>query len=133
MAVHLQTSNGMMDEANFSHAQEFRPERWLSAAATAGGCLFHHGQSQQIANQNMGNPEMSKPLAHNRHVHIPFGNGPRICPGRALALLEIKTAMAMICHHFEVTLVGDPKDAREIFAFAMMPSGLQMRFQARAC
>ena len=69
--------------------------------------------------------------AHNRSVHIPFGNCPRICPGRSLTLLEIKAAMAMICRNFHVTFVGDPKHVREIFAFAMMPQGLTMRFTAR--
>ena len=38
---------------------------------------------------------------HYRHVN-PFGAGPRFCPGRSLALLEIKMAMAMVFRNFTV-------------------------------
>lgn len=111
--IYLISRPGSMMEENFAQPQEFRPERWLTAAS---GCPFHHAQPQG---------------AHNRSVHIPFGHGPRICPGRSLALLEIKAAMAMICRNFDVTFVGDPEQVSEVFAFAMMPQGLTMRFTAR--
>lgn len=60
---------------------------------------------------------------------MPFGAGPRICPGRYLALLEIRLAMAMLLAHFDVVEVSTPggAEAVEQMAFTMMPVGLRMR------
>jgi cytochrome P450 len=121
--IYLLSRPGSLLAENFADPQSFRPERWL---ATVGGCPFHSGQgpSEQVQNDQ-------SPAAHNRQVHIPFGHGPRLCPGRNLALVEIKAALAMICHQFAVTFVGDPAQVREIFAFTMLPAGLLMRFTER--
>lgn len=106
----LLTRPGMRAEQNFAQAEEFHPERWLPAPSQ--GCPFHG--------------------AHNRNVHIPFGNGPRICPGRSLALLEIKTAMAMICRNFDVIATPKSENVRELFAVVMMPKRLELRFALRS-
>lgn len=121
--IYLLSRPGALLAENFAEPERFRPERWLTAA---GGCPFHSGQGASAQTQND-----QSPAAHNRHVHIPFGHGPRLCPGRNLALVEIKAALAMICHHFAVTFVGDPAQVREIFAFTMVPEGLLMRFTER--
>lgn len=121
--IYLLSRPGSLLAENFVQPASFRPERWLTAP---GGCPFHSGEGPSEQAQN----EQS-PAAHNRHVHIPFGHGPRLCPGRNLALVEIKAALAMICRHFVVTFVGDPAQVREIFAFTMMPQGLLMRFTER--
>ena len=81
----------------------FRPERWLEAPAGAG-----------------------VPSGH-----IPFGSGPRICPGRSLALLEMKVVLALLYKNFDVTRVGRSEDVRETFAFTMSPAGLRVRLSAR--
>ncbi len=70
----------------------------------------------------------------NRKASMPFGAGPRICPGRYLALLEIKVAMAMLLAHFDITSVatahgGEPD---ERVSFAMSPETLHMRLQLNA-
>ena len=70
---------GALQEENFTDAHEFKPERWLESNPTA--------------------------CAHNRNASTPFGAGPRFCPGRNLALLEIKMAMAMLCKNFSITRV----------------------------
>jgi cytochrome P450 len=67
----------------------------------------------------------------NRKASMPFGAGPRICPGRYLALLEIKVAMAMLLARFDIASVatahgGEPD---ERVAFAMSPEALQMRLR----
>jgi cytochrome P450 len=69
----------------------------------------------------------------NRKASMPFGAGPRICPGRYLALLEIKVAMVMLLARFDITSVatahgGEPD---ERVAFAMAPETLHMRLQLR--
>jgi cytochrome P450 len=63
---------------------------------------------------------------------MPFGAGPRICPGRYLALLEMKMAMATLLGRFDILSVDTPHggDARERLSFTMTPVGLRMRLQA---
>ena len=60
---------------------------------------------------------------------MPFGAGPRLCPGRYLALLEMKMAIAMLLGGFAIDRVGtrDGTPAQELFAFAMGPVGLEMK------
>jgi cytochrome P450 len=96
---------GAMQEENFTHAHEFKPERWLES-----------------------NPAV---CAHNRNASIPFGAGPRFCPGRNLALLEIKMALAMLCKNFWVTRVDKGLPVEEIFSFTMRPDKLIVKFEAR--
>ena len=96
---------GALQEKNFSKAGEFNPERWLSPGAT--GC------------------------PHNRNASMPFGAGPRFCPGRNLALLEIKTAMAMLCKNFTVIRADAGRPVNEVFSFTMMPDQLPVRLIPR--
>ena len=63
---------------------------------------------------------------------MPFGAGPRFCPGRQLAMVEIKTVMAMLCTGFEITKTEQPRTVGEIFSFTMMPQNLFVRFKRLA-
>ena len=69
-----------------------------------------------------------------KRVSMPFGAGPRICPGRYLALLEIKMAMATLLGRFDIAEVTTPDGAepREHLSFTMAPVGLRMRLRERA-
>jgi cytochrome P450 len=67
----------------------------------------------------------------DKKVAMPFGSGPRMCPGRYLALLEIKIAMAMLLGRFEVLSVqavagGEPE---EVMGFVMAPGELALRLK----
>jgi cytochrome P450 len=101
-----------VSERHFADPQAFRPERWLSGGGAA--------------------PAASASAA--KRVSMPFGAGPRVCPGRYLALLEIKMAMAMLLTHFDIAAVDTPDgaEAAEHMAFTMMPVGLRMRLRPRA-
>jgi cytochrome P450 len=68
----------------------------------------------------------------DKGVSMPFGAGPRICPGRYLALLEIKLAMAMLLSSFEIDSVAtsDGRDAEEVMSFTMNPVALRMRLRS---
>ena len=65
---------------------------------------------------------------------MPFGAGPRVCPGRYLALLEMKMALAMLLGGFDIEAVEAPNggEAEERMSFTMVPVGLQMRLRERA-
>jgi cytochrome P450 len=99
-----------LEERYFPRPNAFEPERWLAGTAEA-------------------------PSARSTtRVSMPFGAGPRLCPGRYLALLEMKMAIAMLLGGFAVERVGtrDGTPARERFAFAMGPVGLEMRLGRRS-
>ena len=95
-------------EPHFAKPDAFVPERWLADAPN--------------------------PLSIDaKRAAMPFGAGPRMCPGRYLALLEMKMAMAMLLSSFDIEAVDTPdgKPARELMAFTMNPVGLTMRLKAR--
>lgn len=62
---------------------------------------------------------------------MPFGAGPRTCPGRYLALLEIKLACAMLLASFEIVAIAtqDGRAPQEWMGFTMSPVGLRMRLR----
>lgn len=99
-----------VDAATVGDAAEFRPSRWREAAAT---------------------DEAERGLLK---ASMPFGSGPRLCPGRYLAMLEMKMVLAMIARNFELpsvaTASGDPP--QECLAFTMGPVGLRMQLKPRA-
>lgn len=99
-----------VNDAYVPRAAAFEPERWLE-----GG-----GPGHQASNA--------------KRIAMPFGAGPRICPGRYLALLEMKMAMATLLGRFEIRSVGTPdgREPAERQAFTMMPVGLRMALRERA-
>ncbi len=102
----LLTRPPAVDSAHFGDPEIFRPERWLDAAATGG--------------------------AHDPSAHVPFGSGPRICPGRTLALTEMKLLLAMLYGAFDVKRVGDGEAVGEAFSFTMSPVDLRVRLSPRS-
>jgi cytochrome P450 len=99
-----------VSESHLLNAQAFEPERWLAD----------------------GGPAAQASAA--RRTSMPFGAGPRICPGRYLALLEMKVAMAVLLARFDIESVDTPdgQEARERMSFTMTPVGLRMRLRERA-
>ncbi len=116
----VQVSTGMIvlavmrrdavSERHVPNAAAFDPARWLG-----------EGTAQQSASAA-------------KRISMPFGAGPRICPGRYLALLEMKMAIAVLLNNFELQQVGtvDGQAPREKLQLAMAPEGLRMRLRARA-
>ena len=60
---------------------------------------------------------------------LTFGAGPRFCPGRNLAFLSAKTAMAMIARNFSIELDESGGPVSEQFALTMVPKGLRVRLR----
>ncbi len=92
------------DPEHFAEPLAFRPQRWLDEI----------------------------PGGPNQSAYIPFGSGPRICPGRVLALLEIKVLLSMLYKNFNVERVGRAESVREYFAIMMSPAGLKVRLRRRS-
>jgi cytochrome P450 len=91
----------------------FNPERWLEGSRGPGGEECPH-------------------RAPDQRSFLAFGAGPRFCPGRNLAFLESKTAMAMIARNFEIELDESGGPVQERLTFTMIPKGLRVRLHARA-
>jgi len=66
-----------------------------------------------------------------RRATVPFGSGPRLCPGRHLAMIEIKAVAAMALQRFDFVLDGDEAACREKMTFTVGPRRLAMRFARR--
>lgn len=92
--------------ADVPEPQEFRPERWLADARSA------------------ANDSPARKL-------FPFGGGPRFCPGRYLAMVEIKMVMSMIARNFNLVLDTAAPPVKELFTFTMTPDALPVRLIAR--
>jgi len=86
-------------EANFADAKAFRPERWLEAAQP------HDGK-------------------HNTRAFMPFGAGPRFCPGRQLAMLQITMVTAMLCRDFELSHPKDAPPLEDAYNFTVGPTNV---------
>ena len=98
-----------VSDRHFPNAAAFQPERWLSD----------------------GNPGQA--ASATKRVSMPFGAGPRMCPARYLALLEMKMAMAMLLGRFDILSVdtADGGEVVERIAFSMAPVGLRMKLRER--
>jgi cytochrome P450 len=98
-----------VDAAHFPDPQAFRPERWLAAEGTGRAA----GSAKRVA--------------------MPFGAGPRTCPGRYLALSEMKMVAAMLLGAFDIADVSttDGTDVQERLALTMSPVGLRLRLRVR--
>jgi len=97
-----------LDPALFPDPAAFLPERWLDAA---------------------GGPGPSETSAARKAL-MPFGAGPRFCPGRYLALLEIKMIASMLFRGFTLQRVEGTR-AREHYSLSMAPRGLWVRLVPR--
>ena len=93
-----------MDARHFPHPAAFDPDRWLREDGPQG-----------------------------KRVSMPFGAGPRVCPGRYLAMLEIRMALATLLGSFDLLSVAaaDGGEVDERLSFTLAPTPLHMRLRAR--
>lgn len=105
MNITVLTNFDSLTDEYFSFAKEFRPERWLAG-------------------------ERPESWAHSPRAFMPFGAGARVCPGRSLAMTEIKIVLAMICRHFEVHRNEADGPVDDHFVFSVAPANLRVTLRA---
>jgi len=93
----------MLDSKRFGRPDEFLPERWSSG---------------HLAVQ-----------PHDSKAYVQFGAGPRVCPGRYLAGVEMRLVLSMISQNFSMELASSPESIREISAFTMTPNTMPVRLE----
>jgi cytochrome P450 len=96
-----------LQDEHFAQADAFLPDRWLQG------------------NVNNLNNDSTRKI-------FPFGGGPRFCPGRFLAMTEIKMVTSMVMRNFAMTLDQNAPPVEERFTFTMHPSALPIRFSKRS-
>lgn len=89
----------LTDPARYPEPQRYDPDRWVCEGA------------------------------HDPRAFLQFGAGPRVCPGRHLATVEMRLVLSMLLAQFEVELSCDPALIEEINAFTMMPSRMPVRLR----
>ena len=99
-----QWRSAAMKDTYFTKARDFNPGRWLKE---------------------------SKCPVHSMDAYTPFGSGPRYCPGRNLAILEVRMVLSMLFKNFEIEMVTRHEDIDEIMAFTMMASEFKVRLKHR--
>jgi len=99
------TRLGAVDPAKVPEAGKYLPERWLD--------IEQNGTLKRLA--------------------MPFGAGPRMCPGRGLAMLEMRMLLTMLARHFELAEVRTEhgRPPAEHMAFTVHPEPLRMRLKER--
>lgn len=100
-----QNRAGALQDENFTDAEKFIPERWIKAHP---GCPVH-----------------------NVKAFIPFGAGPRYCPGANLAITEMKLVLSMLTKNFNFKMLTDKEKVKEIMAFTMMASEFEVNLGNR--
>ena len=91
----------MFDRKRFGRPAEFLPERWSSG----------HLDVQP----------------HDSKAYAQFGAGPRVCPGRYLAAVEMRLVLSMLSHNFSMELATSPASIKEIAAFTLMANTMPVR------
>lgn len=88
----------------FADPEAFRPERWLDGSLE-------------------GLPKFA---------YLPFGGGPRLCTGAAIAKLALVLVVATVARRFRLTLAAGAKVSTFAAASFLMPQGVRLVPKARA-
>ncbi|MNP64783.1 Cytochrome P450 [compost metagenome] len=67
----------------------------------------------------------------NRKALMPFGSGPRYCPGHRLAKLECIMAISTLARNFNVVVDAHAGETIEVYAFTLCPSHVSVKLSRR--
>lgn len=102
--VYVVNRPAMVDASNFRDPQRFDPHRWL---------------------------ERRDGAAHEARAFLQFGAGPRVCPGRHLAAVQMRLVLSTILNSFHMELACAPESIEEVNAFTVMPSRMPVLLRLR--
>ena len=90
------------DARNFSFPDAFWPERWLIAWGHLAlvDAPLPSSYSSFSSLPAMSKAELAQGFVHNEHAFLVFSHGPMNCPGKALALLEMRVVAIALVHTF---------------------------------
>lgn len=97
----------MLDPAHFAEPQRYDPSRWMR----------RHDRDD-------GQP-------HDVRAYLQFGAGPRVCPGRHLATVEMRLVLSMLMNEFTIELATDVANIQEVSAFTMVPDTMPVKLTRR--
>ncbi len=103
MVMVLLAASGLQELA-FRDADRFMPQRWLSLS---------DGDQKRFASELM-----------------PFGYGPRLCPGRQLSFVEMKVALIELLRRFRFRRTAG-HEVTESMAFTVVPTNLRVDIDQR--
>ena len=95
--------------------------------------------ANQATPEQLGDTELSlsdldseAPMSANAASNqFAFGGGPRLCPGRYLALTEMTHLAAMALTRFDFSLAIPKDEVQEAFTFTMGPKTLPINLRRR--
>lgn len=90
----------------YADSDVFRPERWLEE----GDAVAQDSPARKL---------------------FPFGGGPRFCPGRFLAMAEVRMVTSMIARNFHLHYDISAPPVQEQFTFTMTPSAVPITLSLR--
>ena len=103
------------DPRNFVFAETFWPERWLIASGQLPleSARLPHGLAPSPGNRK---PEFE--FVHNEAAFIPFSIGPMNCPGKGLAMQQMRMVICALVQKFNFRLQEgwDPRRYQEDFS-----------------
>jgi cytochrome P450 len=102
----VSTVGEAQDETQFPQPELFQPERWIFEQK----------------------PHRDEDPAR---MLFPFGGGTRMCPGRFLAMTEIKMVISMLMRNFELELDTSAPPVEQVLNFFMGPSAVPVRLKLR--
>ena len=130
-----------LDARSFSFPNAFWPERWLVAS----GALPLSDALARLPSIALRGPPPSPPrtgdgfaFVHDENAFLAFSHGPMNCPGKALALLELRVVTVALVHTFRARLRAgwDPgfyeREIRDFFSATRpcVPVALEVRWES---
>ena len=91
--------------SNWENPNKFDPSRWLDP-----------------------DPKKREQLEYQ---YVAFGGGPRVCPGKKLAMMKGILAIASLVHHLDWSLACEPHEVKRVMLVTSIPNQMPLKFTSR--